>query len=125
CRPHATGAPATTTTRIAARAAPLDANLDATGRITVLSVHSPHAEPGQPQDPRTIAPRSHVSSLVASTTRENDTGRSGAKWDRTSSSRPPSRPSTPIAVRAGGRVPPQIAVLKSVNSPFFWRNPSR
>ncbi len=31
--------------------APLDANLDATRRVTVLSVDSLHAEPGQSQDP--------------------------------------------------------------------------
>src|SRR5262249_45322314 len=43
-------------------------------------------------------------------------------WDRASSSRPPSRPPTPTAVRAGGRVSPQIAVLKSVNSPFSTVN---
>ncbi len=52
-----------------------------------------------------------------STTRENDTGWSGAKWDRSTMSRPPSRPPTPPAVRAGGRVLPQIAVLKIGEQP--------
>src|SRR5690606_34714546 len=115
-RPHATRVPATATAWIAAGPAPLDPNPHPTRCFRVLSLNALYAEPGQPQDPRTIAPRSHASSLVASTTRENDTGWSGDKLDRSTTSRPPSRPPTPRAVRAGGRVLPQIAVLKSVNS---------
>jgi hypothetical protein len=53
---------------------------------------------------------------VVGTSREKDTGWSGAKWDRSSTSRPPSRPPTPNAMRAGGRVSAQIAAFKSVNS---------
>ena len=96
--------------------APLDPHPKATCRLNLVTIHPLHAKSGQTQNPRTIAARSHASSLVGSTTRENDTGWSGAKWDRFSTSRPPSRPPTPSAVRAGGRVLPQIAVLKSVNS---------
>lgn len=72
--PHATRPSATATARIAARAAPFDSNLDATRRIPILSVHSLDAETGQPQDPRTIAPQSHASSLVASTTERTTPG---------------------------------------------------
>jgi hypothetical protein len=63
-RPDAICALATATTRTPAGAAPLDLNPDATRRITALSVHSLYAEPVQPQDPRAIAQRSHVSSPV-------------------------------------------------------------
>lgn len=67
------------------------------------------------------SPRIHVQSrrdptrppwLVA---QQERTTPGGAKWDRTSRSGSPSRPPIPSAVRAGGRVLPQIAVLKSVN----------
>jgi hypothetical protein len=62
----------------------------------------------QPQNPRTIAPRSHRSSLVGCTSRENTIQSRWPTWDRASSSRPPSSPPTSTAVRAGGRVFPQF-----------------
>ena len=119
-RPHASCAPATATTRIPAGAAPLDPNPDATRRITALSVHSLYAEPGQPQDPRTIAPRSHASSLVGSTTRGNGTGWSGAKW---ALRRPGRRADRPLHVRSAQAAGYYLRSLysKSVNSPLFWQ----
>ena len=121
-RPH-TGSPSTTPTARISSTASLHVDPQSTLRLTVLTFDRRHSETGQAQNPRTIALRSHASSLVGSTSRENATGCSGAKWDRFPTSRPPSRPPTPSAVRAGGRVLPHIAVLKSVKSPKIWRLP--
>ena len=115
-RPYPGGPSTTSTARISSTASH-EVDPQSTRRLTVFTFDRRHPKTGQAQNPRTISPRSHASSLVGSTSRENDTGWSGAKWDRCPTSRPPSRPPTPSAVRAGGRVLPHIAVLKSVNSP--------
>jgi len=79
-RSHARRASTTPTAGIAP-AAPLHMDPQSTMRLLLpLDPHDP--ESGQAQNPRTIPPRSHASSLVGSTTRENDTGWSGAKGDR-------------------------------------------
>ena len=108
-RSHPRRAPTTPTAGIAP-AAPLHMDLQSTVRLLLpLDPHDP--ESGQAENPRTIPLRSHASSLVGSTTRENDTGWSVPSGIALSTSRPPSRPPTPSAVRAGGRVLPQIAVV--------------
>jgi hypothetical protein len=79
--------------------------------------HSPSSPPETPTSPEstTIAPRSHRSSLVGCTSREDDTGWSSARGisliDQAAQ-----QTAHLSAVRAGGRVLSQIAVLKSVNS---------
>src|SRR5260370_28597312 len=65
--------------------------------------------PSQPQNPRTISPRSHASSLVGSTSREEDTGWSSAKWDRVRDVKAAEQTAHPKAVGAGGRVSTQPA----------------
>ena len=108
-RSHARRAPTTPTAGIAP-AAPLHMDLQSTVRLLFpLDPHDP--ESGQAKNPRTIPPRSHASSLVGSTTRETTPGGPVPSGIALSTSRPPSRPPTPSAVRAGGRVLPQIAVV--------------
>jgi hypothetical protein len=68
-----------------------------------------HPKPRQAQNPRTIPSRSHASSLVVCTSREDDTGWSGAKWDR-SVVQAAEQTAHPSAVHARGRVLPHIAV---------------
>ena len=85
------------------------------GVVLPLEPHDPKAR--QTQDPGTLPSRSHVFSLLGCTSRENDTGRSGAKWDRVFSVQAAEPAAPPTAARAGGRVSPQIAVLKSTKSP--------
>ena len=88
-------------------------------QATVLALVYRHdSKSRQPQNPRPIASRSHPSSLVGCTSTENTIQFRMARGIAFVY-RPPSRPPTPSAVRAGGRVLPQIAVLKSVNSPLF------
>src|ERR1019366_4014270 len=66
-----------------------------------LATQPPEAP--QSHDPGTIGQRSHASSLVVCTSREDTIGSPDGQWDRPPS-RPPSRPPTPTAARAGGRV---------------------
>jgi hypothetical protein len=82
CRPHPTGASPAATARIPSGTASLHPNPHPSVRGGLVPLHLLHPEAGRPQNPRTIGQRSHASSLLASTTRENDTGWSGAKWDR-------------------------------------------
>ena len=86
------------------------------GVVLPLEPHDPKAR--QTQDPGTLPSRSHVFSLLGCTSRENDTGRSDAKWDRVFSVQAAEPAAPPTAARAGGRVSPQIAVLKSTKSLF-------
>jgi hypothetical protein len=69
-------------------------------------VHRHDPKPRLAQIPRTIAARSHRSSLVGCTSRENTIQFRMATWGQATSRRP-----TPTAIRTGGRVLPQFAVL--------------
>ena len=100
---HPTGASAASAAGVAPHSSAFDVNLQATA---LGLVHRHDSKSRQPENPRTIAPRSHRSSLVGCTSRENTIRFWMATWDRFSSSRPPSKPPTPAAVRAGGRVLP-------------------
>ena len=67
-RPDLAAPSATAAAGVAAHAAPLKANHQAPARV---GLHPDHSKPRQPQNPRTIASRSHPSSLVGCTSREN------------------------------------------------------
>jgi hypothetical protein len=67
-RSHAARASATSAAGVTAHAAPLDANHEPTA---LRFLHRYHSKSRQPQNPRTIASRSHPSSLAGSTSREN------------------------------------------------------
>jgi hypothetical protein len=81
-RPHAAD-PSTTSTAGVSPPVAFQMHPKSSGPAVVRTLNVLHPKSGQAQNPRTIAPRSHGSSLVGSTSRENDTGWSGAKWDRT------------------------------------------
>ena len=80
-RSHAARASPTSTARVALPAA-FQMHPKSTGPRVVRTLKGLHPKSGHAQNPRTIAPRSHASSLVGSTSRENDTGWSGAKRDQ-------------------------------------------
>ena len=80
-RSHAARASPTSTARVALPAA-FQMHPKSTGPRVVRTLEGLHPKSGHAQNPRTIAPRSHASSLVGSTSRENDTGWSGAKRDQ-------------------------------------------
>ena len=71
--------------------------------------------PARPSNPRTIAPRSHRSSLVVYTSREDDTGWSGARRIALMS-RPPSRPPTHQRSAQAAGFSAQVIVLKPTKS---------
>jgi hypothetical protein len=75
----------------------------------VRTLNGLHTTSGQAGNARTIAPGSQASSLVGSTSRENDTGPSGAKWDRAAIVEVAEQTGHPAAVRARGRELPQLA----------------
>ena len=75
---HAAGAASTAVAHIAPYPAPLQLQPQATLHPVVLPFDAHHSEARQAQDPGTIPLRSHVSSLLGCTSRENNTGWSGA-----------------------------------------------
>jgi hypothetical protein len=95
-RPYA-ARPAAIATAWVPTIAALDSYPHATVRRAFIALDHVHAKSGEPrihlQSPR--YPR-----VLLCTSRENATGWSDVNWDRLS--RPPSRPPTPTAVRAGG-----------------------
>ena len=91
---HAPRRPSAPGTFIPTDAAPLDMDPCRRPRLASFPFDSLNPKAIQTQNPSTLSRRSRLSSLVGSTSRENDTGWSGAKWDRFPTSRPPSRPPT-------------------------------
>src|SRR5262249_41675533 len=81
------------------------ASLNPNHQAPALAVlHHHDSKSRQSENPRTIAPRSHRSSLVGSHQERTPSNSGWPTWDRALRSRPPSRPPTPTAVRAGGRI---------------------
>jgi hypothetical protein len=96
--PHGSDAPrpaAAAAARVPADAATLDPNRQPTRPDLAVTLRRHGTKPRHPQDPRTIASRCHRSSLVVCTSREDDTGWSGARGVALTS-RPPSRPPTQL-----------------------------
>src|SRR5262249_42007829 len=81
-RSHPAGASAAAATSVPTHTTSLNFNHEATA---LAFVHRHDSKSRQPQDPRTIASRSHPSSLVVSTSRENTIQFRMATWDRVSS----------------------------------------
>src|SRR4051812_31210486 len=102
-RSHTARASTTATASIASDPAALDADRQPAVDRVAVTLRRHHPKLRQPQNPRTIAPRSHRSSLVVRTSREDDTGWSGARGialiDQAAE-----QTAHPSAVRAGGRV---------------------
>ena len=90
-RPHTPGPPTAATAAVAPASSALDPDRHpaVNGLAVTLGRHDP--EPRQPQNPRTIPLRSHRSSLVVCTSREDGTGWSGVRGIALRT-RPPSRP---------------------------------
>ena len=90
-RPHTPGPPTAATAAVAPASSALDPDRHpaVNGLAVTLGRHDP--EPRQPQNPRTIPLRSHRSSLVVCTSREDGTGWSGVHGIALRT-RPPSRP---------------------------------
>ena len=101
---HPAGPAPTAAAYIAPYAAPLQLQPQATLHPVVLPFDAHHTEARQAQDPGTIPLRSHVSSLLGCTSRENNIGSSGAKWDRALPSRPPIWPSAKLRPAQGPRI---------------------
>jgi len=103
----------------AAGVAPIASALEPNDEPAVVGRVHRHPETRQaPQNPRTIAARSHRSSLVGCTSRENTIhSRMARTWDRLAL-QAAEQTAPPSAVRAGGRVSPG-AVIKSVNRHFL------
>src|SRR6476620_3107286 len=80
-RSYAAGAAPAAAAGVAPHAAPLNANHQP---AALAFVHRHHAKSRQPENPRTIASRSHPSSLVVSASRENTIQFRMANWDRVS-----------------------------------------
>ena len=101
-RPHTPGPTTAATAAVAPASSALDPDRHpaVNGLAVTLGRHDP--EPRHPQNPRTIPLRSHRSSLVVCTSRENGTGWSGVRGI-TLRTPPPSRPPKSGA-RVGGRV---------------------
>jgi hypothetical protein len=102
-RSHATRSRPASATRVPLEIPALDPNRQPRARVLARTLGGQHPKPRQSQDPGTIPSRSHRSSLVVCTSKEDDTGWSGARGIALTT-RPPSRPPTQPAVRAGGRV---------------------
>ena len=75
---HAAGPAPTAAAHIASYPAPFQLQPQATLHPVALPFNTHHSEARQAQDPGTIPLRSHVSSLLGCTSRENNTGLSGA-----------------------------------------------
>ena len=90
-RPHTPGPTTAATAAVAPASSALDPDRHpaVNGLAVTLGRHDP--EPRQPQNPRTIPLRSHRSSLVGCTSREDSTGWSGVRGIALRT-RPPSRP---------------------------------
>ena len=90
-RPHTPGPTTAATAAVAPASSALDPDRHpaVNGLAVTLGRHDP--EPRQPQNPRTIPLRSHRSSLVVCTSREDGTGWSGVRGIALRT-RPPSRP---------------------------------
>ena len=119
-RPHTPGPPTAATAAVAPASSALDPERHpaVNGLAVTLGRHDP--EPRQPQNPRTIPLRSHRSSLVVCTSREDGTGWSGVRGIALRT-RPPSRPPQERGPRR--RPGPQRKCVYSNRrrAPFSWR----
>src|SRR5882672_10954464 len=114
-RSHTARAATAPTTSVAPSTAALDSDRQPAVDRVAVTLRRHHPKPRQPQNPRTIAPRSHRSSLVVCTSREDDTGWSGARGIALMT-RPPSRPPTHQRSAQAAGYSAQTAVLKSTKS---------
>ena len=120
-RSDATGPATAAATDVRPQATPLEANRQPTVRTLAVALHAQHSEPWQSQNPRTIASRSHRSSLVVGTSREDDTGWSGARGIALTARSPSRPPSQQRSAQATG-YSAQMLVLKSTKSPKTSRS---
>ena len=114
-RSHAARPSATSTARVAPPAA-FQMHSKSTGPCVVRTLKGLHPKSGHAQNPRTIAPRSHASSLVGTTSRENDTGWSVPRGISTAVVQAAEQTAHPSTVRAGGRVLRQLLSTLSLAS---------
>ena len=115
-RPHTPGPTTAATAAVAPASSALDPERHSAvnGLAVTLGRHDP--EPRQPQNPRTMPLRSHRSSLVVCTAREDGTGWSGVRGTALRT-RPPSRPPQERGPRRRPGPSAQMRVLKSTKSP--------
>jgi hypothetical protein len=119
---HLTGA--TPTARAGKPMTPFPLQLENQPAV-IAAFHRRHPVIRQTQNPRTIAERSHLPSLVVSTSRKDTIESSMGKWDRVSrfvDVQAAEQTAHPSAVRAGGRVTPlrrYPACIQIGEEPFF------